>query len=38
MLGLGMLDLNGDGCLTAPDALDPFILTEDPQRLGDRFV
>jgi hypothetical protein len=38
MLGLGLLHLNGDRRLTAPDALDPFILTKDLQRLGDRFV
>ena len=38
MLGLGMLYLNGDRRLTAPDAFDPFIVAENPQRLGDRLV
>jgi hypothetical protein len=38
MLGLGVLHLTGDRRLTTPNGLDPFILTKDPQRLGDRFV
>jgi hypothetical protein len=38
MLDLGMLHLNGDRGLTTPDALDPFIVTKNSQRLGDCFV
>jgi hypothetical protein len=38
MLGLGMLHLDGDRRLAASDVLDPFILTKDPQGLGNRFV
>jgi hypothetical protein len=38
MLGLGMLHLDRDRRLTAPNALDPFIVTKNPQRLGDCLV
>jgi hypothetical protein len=38
MLDLGMLYFNRDRRLTAPEVLDPFIVTENPQSLGDRLV
>ena len=38
MLDLGMLYFNRDGRLTAPDVLDPIIIAENPQSLGDRLV
>ena len=38
MLGLRMLDLNSDRRLTTPNALDPIVVTKNPQRLGDRLI
>jgi hypothetical protein len=38
MLGLGMFYLNGDRHLTAPHALNPFIVAKNSQRLGDCLV
>jgi hypothetical protein len=38
MLDLGMLHLNRDRRLTVPNTLDPFIVTKNPQRLGDGLV
>jgi hypothetical protein len=38
MLSLKMLYLNRDWRLTAPDAIDPFIVAKNPQRLSDRLV
>jgi hypothetical protein len=38
MLDLGMLYFNRDRRLAAPDVLDPFIVTENPQGLGDRLI
>jgi hypothetical protein len=38
MLDLGMLYFNSDRRLTAPEVLDPFVVTENPQSLGDRLV
>jgi hypothetical protein len=38
MLNLGMLYFNRDRRLTVPDILDPFIVPENPQSLGDRLV
>jgi hypothetical protein len=34
----GCFTLNKDRRLTAPDVLDPFIVTENPQSLGYRLV
>ena len=36
--GLRRFYINQDQCLTAPDALDPIVVTKNPQRQGDRFV
>jgi hypothetical protein len=38
MLNLGMLYFNSDRRLTAPDVLDPLIVSENPQSLSDRLV
>ena len=38
MLDLGRLYFNRDGRLAAPEVLDPFVVTKNPQRLGDRLV
>ena len=38
MLDLGMLYFNRDGRLTMPDVLNPIIVAENPQSLGDRLV
>ena len=38
MLDLGMLYFNSDPRLATPDVLDPFVITKNPQRLGDRLV
>ena len=38
MLNLGMLYFNRDGRLTVPDVIDPIIIAENPQSLGDRLV
>jgi|HubBroStandDraft_6_1064221.scaffolds.fasta_scaffold147919_3 hypothetical protein len=37
MLNLGMLYLDGDSGLTAAGLLDPFIVTDNSQCLGDRL-
>jgi hypothetical protein len=38
MLNLGMLYFNSDRGLTVPDVLNPIIVAENPQSLGDRLV
>jgi len=38
MLDLGRLYFNSDRRLTVPEVLDPFIVAENPQSLGDRLV
>jgi hypothetical protein len=38
MLGLRMLHLNYDRRLTTPNALDPIVVTKNPQRLGDGLI
>src|ERR1700726_3046069 len=38
MLDLGMLYFNSDRGLTVPDVLNPIIVAENPQSLGDRLV
>jgi hypothetical protein len=38
MLKLGMLYFNSDRGLTVPDVLNPSIVGENPQSLGDRLV
>jgi hypothetical protein len=38
MLNLGVLYFNSDRGLTVPDVLNPIIVAENPQSLGDRLV
>ena len=38
VLDLGMLYFNSDRGLTVPDVLNPSIVAENPQSLGDRLV
>src|ERR1700730_4369267 len=38
MLNLGMLYFKSDRGLTVPDVLNPSIVAENPQSLGDRLV
>jgi hypothetical protein len=38
MLDLGMLYFNSDPRLAVPNVLDPFVISKNPQRLGDRRV
>ena len=38
MLDLGRRYFNRDGRLAASEILDPFVVAQNPQRLGDRLV